>query len=182
MDVNGGQSHHVSHGGSRKRRFVFLSLKTASFALLISIAVLILAVASYAALGSPNSQSKYVDGNKFQVVFLSDGQFYFGRIRNLNKDFVRMTDIFYLQTNQQVQPEQSDSKPVSAPVLVPLGCELHRPQNQMVINREQVIWWENLKEDQPDNTVPGAIKKYLADNPNGVTCDNKATNTTEPSN
>jgi hypothetical protein len=30
----------------------------------------------------------------------------------------------------------------------------------MVVNKEQVIFWENLKDEDGANTVPGAIKQY----------------------
>ncbi len=164
-------------GAKRGRRFGLFSLRTASVVLLFSVTVLVVALLTFLVVGNSSSEKKYVDSNKFQVVFMSDGQFYFGRIRNLNNQYVRMTDIFYLRTNQQVQPEQDSKKATASPVLVPLGCELHRPQNEMLINRDQVIWWENLKADQPENTVPGAIKKYLAENPKGQTCKtNETTN------
>lgn len=181
MDLSGNQTQAPNHpvnrpGGSNKKKFSLMSLRTASVGLIVSIAILILAVASYAAFGSSGSQSRYVDGDKMQAVFLNGGQVYFGRIRNLNDSYLRLTDIYYLRVNQQVQPEQSDKQATATPVLVPLGCELHRPQNEMIINRDQVVFWENLKDGQPDNTVPGAVKKYLADNPDGQKCDTGTTN------
>jgi len=35
----------------------------------------------------------------------------------------------------------------------------------MQINRDQIIFWENLKDDASQNSVPGAIKAYMASNP-----------------
>jgi len=120
------------------------------------------------------TEGDYVDTSKFQAVFLNGGQVYFGQIKTLNNKYIRVDNIFYLRVNQTVQPNGQQQN--SAPELVPLGCELHRPQNEMVINREQIIFWENLKDDSSDKTVPGAIAKYVKDNPNGQkTCATPAT-------
>ncbi len=150
MDVNGGQSHHVSHGGSRKSKFAFLSLKTAYFALLISIAVLILAVATFAALGSSSSQTRFVDGSKIQAVYISGQNTpYFGRVTVINEKIIRLTNIYYLQVTQPVQPKNEDTQDQGNIVLRKLGCEIHGPEDVMVINQESVIGWTNLSTDGP---------------------------------
>ncbi|HET8669104.1 MAG TPA: hypothetical protein VFM05_00340, partial [Candidatus Saccharimonadales bacterium] len=53
--------------------------------------------------------------------------------------------------------------------LVKLGCELHGPLDQMVINREQVTFWENLG---TEGKVTKAIEEWRSKNPNGQNCDN----------
>jgi hypothetical protein len=49
----------------------------------------------------------------------------------------------------------------------------------MVINREQVLFWENLKDD---GQVVTAIKKYLSENPDGQKCETPAAATTPTTN
>lgn len=147
MDVNGGQSQHVSHGGGRKRKFVFLSLKTASLALLLSMAILVLAVVVFAIFGKgPASQTKYVDGGKIQAVFINGSNTpYFGRITTINDRIIRLSNIYYLRVNQQIQPDgRAEADKDNPLVLVKLGCEIHGPEDSMVINQQQVIFWENL--------------------------------------
>lgn len=78
-----------------------------------------------------------------------------------------MENIYYLRVNQQVQPNQS-SNSTNDISLVKLGCELHGPQDNMVINREQVIFWENLK---PDGQVAKAVENYKKQNPGEQKCD-----------
>ncbi len=146
-------------------------VKAVSMLLLFSVTILSVALIWFVVLGKPNTEAKQVDTGKLQAVFLTGGQVYFGHIKELNSNYVQLKDIYYLRVNQQVQPDSKTTDANATPVLVPLGCELHRPQNEMLINRDQVIFWENLKDDQPENTVPGAVKKFLADNPNGQTCD-----------
>jgi hypothetical protein len=146
-------------------------------ALLFSITILIVVVAWSLVLGKPKSESNFVENNRMQAVFLNGGQVYFGKIRDLNDKYLRLTDIFYLRVNQTIQPkDQSSTKnnensEQNDITIVKLGCELHRPSNEMLINRDQVIFWENLRNEDGDNNVPGAVKKYLEQFPNGQKCE-----------
>lgn len=116
-----------------------------------------------------DKQSKLVDKTKFQAVFLTNGQVYFGNIVGVNNEFVDLKNIYYLSVNQQVQPGQGDaSQQQQASIsLVKLGCELHGPVDQMVINRDQVSFWENLK---TDGQVSQKIDEWVAQNPEGQKC------------
>ncbi len=148
-------------------------LRYASIALLFSATVLVVALLIYLVLGGPSSEAKYIEKDRMQAVFLNGGQVYFGKIKDLNGQYLRMSDIFYLRVNQVVQPNQEGNQSAASSndiSLVKLGCELHRPANEMLINREQIIFWENLKQEDGENTVPGAVKKYLAQYPNGQEC------------
>ncbi|HSX27204.1 MAG TPA: hypothetical protein VLG25_00290 [Patescibacteria group bacterium] len=156
----------------------FIGWRLASVALLFSATVVVVALILYVALGGPASENKYVQSDKYQAIFLNGGQVYFGKIKTMNDKYLQMDDIYYLSVEQQVQPDQKDqTKTQSKVTLVKLGCELHRPNNSMIVSRDQVIFWENLKDDSGENTVPGAIKKYIADNPKGQTCQAASTTT-----
>lgn len=166
------------HPGHSRRSKGQRWFKITSIVLLFSATLLIVAVVLYTAfIGKPTNEGKFVDTSKYQAVFLNGGQVYFGHIKTLNNRYLRVTDIWYLRVNQTVQPNGQTQN--SNPELVPLGCELHRPQNEMVINREQIIFWENLKDDSSDATVPGAIKKYQSEHPNGQSCQTTTTDATK---
>jgi hypothetical protein len=142
--------------------------------LLFSIAVLIIALAMSFVFVPGRNEDKFVDSKKFQAVFLSGGQVYFGNVTNLNHRYVRMVNIYYLRVNQQVQPgQQTGSNDVS---LVKLGCELHGPVDEMLMNRDQVTFWENLK---TDGQVAKAVAEFVKQNPNGQKCETN-TQTTSP--
>lgn len=152
------------------------SLKIAQVALLFSVTVLIVAVVWFVALGGSGSkEGSYVDKSKLQAVFLNGGQVYFGNIEDLNGKFLSMENIYYLRVNQQVQPNQADSNASNDISLVKLGCELHGPQDSMVINREQVIFWENLKDD---GQVAKAVANYKEQNPGEQKCETNSSSTT----
>lgn len=151
--------------GSRKKGVKgMLGLKLASVALLFSATVLVVALLWFVVLGSPNKEGRYVDSNRMQAVFLNGGQVYFGRIKDLNDSYMRVREIYYLRVNQQVQPDQQQQAAANDISLVKLGCELHGPQDEMLINRDQVVFWENLKSD---SQVAKAVDEYKKQNPNG---------------
>jgi hypothetical protein len=116
-----------------------------------------------------DTESSYIKGDKLQAVFLETGQVYFGNISILNNNFLVLNHIFYLQTTSGSSSSTTTTTNTSGSdvTLVKLGCELHMPYDQMVINRSQVTFWENLKSS---GQVAKAVAKYNADNPNGQTC------------
>ncbi len=95
--------------------------------------------------------------NTYQAVFLTNNQVYFGKLENKNSQFPVLTDVFYLQITQNLQPSGQQTQPGTDIKLIQLGGELHGPQNAMVLNRDQIIFYENLKSD---SQVVTAILKF----------------------
>lgn len=148
-------------------------LERSSFVLLLAIAIIILAIAGLTFL-SGNTEAKSIKKDKYQAVFLNNGQVYFGNIHSLNSKYIDLQNIYYLQTNNNSGEQQASSNANVS--LVKLGCELHAPYDEMVVNRDQVIFWENLKDD---SQVVKAIGQYKKDNPNGRTCSNNSQGSTQ---
>lgn len=105
----------------------------------------------------------------YQSVFLTNGQVYFGKIADINGQYVTLSDIYYLQVtqpplqgSQQNNNQQSQQQPQVS--LVKLGNELHGPVDEMKINRDQILFFEDMKDD---SKVMQAIREYKA-NPNGA--------------
>lgn len=94
-----------------------------------------------------------VKSEQFQAVFLDNGQVYFGDLSDTDKSYVRLTNIYYLQVNQPVQPDQVEqgedpAEQQQAQIsLAKLGNELHGPEDEMFIHRDKIVFWENLKND-----------------------------------
>ena len=87
-------------------------------------------------------------GADYQAVFLSNGQVYFGKTSGEGSNIVKLSDIYYLRVQQQVQPKDSESTDQQPQVsLVKLGNEIHGPVDQMRINKDQILFIEDLKED-----------------------------------
>lgn len=109
-----------------------------------------------------NKQEGVIKTGNYQAVFLSNGQVYFGQFENMNSKTPILSDIYYLQV-QQVQPKDDSAKQNQKVTLIKLGNELHGPVDKMYINRDQILFWEDLKED---GKVLQAIKKYKEEGPN----------------
>jgi hypothetical protein len=163
-----------SGGGSKKSwkagpawlRFVWIVLLFAGTILVVSLVVLLYF--------GDNDESKHVNKDANQAVFLTNGQVYFGKINDVNEEFMDLRGIYYLNVSQPVQPEQDGDSQQSQNniTLVKLGCELHGPVDQMIINRDQITFWENLKSD---GQVSKAVEQWMQQNPDGQKC---ATNDT----
>jgi len=95
----------------------------------------------------------------YQAVFLSNGQVYFGKVTDKNDNYVKMTNIFYLQLKQPLQNQNLDALNQADLALIKLGNELHGPTDQMEINRDHILFLEDLKND---SKVVQAIEKYSA--------------------
>lgn len=95
-----------------------------------------------------------------QAVFLTNGQVYFGNISNEKEQIVKLNNIYYLKTQDSLQPntDTSNNKKIS---LVKLGNELHGPTDEMRINRDQILFIENIRSDSKINQ---AIEKYSQSN------------------
>lgn len=162
-------------GGSHRRKhfdwngravriewFIFTSL--AALVLLVAIGWLIFSNSS------TSGESDQVNSNQYQAVFLNGGATsgavayttYFGHITKLNNSYFILKDVYYLTTST------TGNNQAANPQLTKLGCQqLHSPEDEMVINRSQVAFWENL---QDSGKVVQAIKQFQQQNPNGPNC------------
>lgn len=151
-------------GGKKSKGKLF---RIVSVVLLVCIAVLIAALAVMFGTGG-KTEADHLDKNKYQAVFLEGGQVYFGKVTTLTGSYLTLDNIYYLRVNEQVQPDGDAAQNAQQDIsLAKLGCELHGPQDKMVINRSQVTFWENLKDD---GQVSKAIAQFVQQNPDGQKC------------
>lgn len=89
----------------------------------------------------------------FHAVFMSNGQVYFGKISRMNDQFTTIDEVYYLRKYEApLQPiaaneAASDDKNNPDLQIVKLGGEVHGPQNRMTINRQHILFIEELKAD-----------------------------------
>jgi hypothetical protein len=113
-----------------------------------------------------SSTAATIDSGKYQAVFFTNGQVYFGKLEQVNATYFKLTDVFYIQA-QESEAENAESKnpqQTSAQStdirLIKLGSEVHGPDDEMIISKDQVLFFENLKKD---GKVSDSITKYNAD-------------------
>lgn len=176
--VSAHQHKHIDWQGRAIRIEWFVFTLLVAIVLLIAIGWLIFSGSASTASG----EAKLVKSNKYQAVFLNGGATsgavayttYFGHITKLNGGYVVLNDVYYLTTASSSNSSQS-----SSPQLTKLGCQqLHSPDDQMVINRSQVAFWENL---QNSGKVVQAIQQFQKQNPNGPNCNASTSNNTPTS-
>lgn len=145
------QSHDTggdnsSHRRNRRNESPKIPLKWILLAVGVGV---ILVAGALVCMFSTESFGSKVDKDKYQAVFLSGGQVYFGRLETVGKNHLRLTDVFYLQANSSDSSKDSENPQSSSTdsnmQLIKLGNEVHGPEDEMIVNREQVIFFENLK-------------------------------------
>ncbi len=135
--------------------------------LVVIVAVIIVVAVLFRDKWGGSKTSATMKASDYQAVFLTNGQVYFGKISGTRDSYVTLKDIFYLQVqnppiqgSQQQQQAQAQQQPQVS--LVKLGQELHGPVDEMHINKDQILFYEDMK---ADGKVAQAIKEYKA-NPN----------------
>jgi hypothetical protein len=159
-----------SHGSSSDSDKNGKWFRAAIVAMFFVLAVLIIGVIIVISTSGTDDQFQYVNTSKLQAVFLNTGQVYFGNLKSINDKYFVLTNIYYLQTSSS-SSTSSTSSSNSNVSLVKLGCELHMPYDQMVINTSQVTFWENL---QSSGQVAKAVAAFQQANPNGQKCSDQS--------
>lgn len=139
-----GSTHHIAKEDKPKKRFII--------PVAIAAAVIILIIGGLLVWSKSKGEASGIDSSKYQAVFFTNGQVYFGKLTSLNDNYMKMTDIFYLQTQGQAESDdkknpQEIAADQSNVQLIKLGNEVHGPEDEMIISRDQVLFYENLKND-----------------------------------
>ena len=82
-------------------------------------------------------KKSFIDQDAYQAVFLMNDQIYFGHLKNISSDYLLLSDVYYVRINEG-----------GAGQLVKLGVgEPHGPKDEMIINQDQILFWENMRFD-----------------------------------
>lgn len=102
---------------------------------------------------SASSSTAVVDETKYQAVFVTNGQVYFGKVSGENNQYVSLSDVYYLVLKQPLQNQKTEGEDQQAQdqvkpgySLIKLGKEMHGPTS-MSISKEQILFIENLADD-----------------------------------
>ncbi len=85
-----------------------------------------------------------VGAARYQAVFLSNGQTYFGRYIDRIGSYVKIERAYYIQTNA---PADDQTPPESR--LIKRGNELHQPLPYVLIPKTAILFIEDLRADSP---------------------------------
>lgn len=125
------------------------------------LAVIAVAIGGWYVWTNTRSTAVAIDSDTYQAVFFTNGQVYFGKLQQANQDYLKLTDIYYLQTQSggtsDAENPQETSTDQNNVQLIKLGDEIHGPEDMMMIAKGQVVFYENLK---TDGKVAQSIAKY----------------------
>lgn len=134
------------------------------------------------------SVTEGINASGYQAVFLANGQVYFGKLRGFSTNEPVLSGVYYLRMGTSLQPGEAskqqavtveketakskaakkaaaDKEATPAAVsnsgltLVKMGTEVHGPTGELTLNRDQILYVENLRDD---SQVVQAIKRYEA--------------------
>ena len=149
-----GAPHNNANNHGKRKKFSAKSIIISVVAVLGIAAIVLMGLFLY-----KGSASASIDKSKYQAVFLTSGQVYFGKLSNLGSSYATLTDVFYIQATSTEGSDnpQNASTDVTDLQLIKLGSEVHGPEDEMLIGREQILFVENLK---ADGKVSSSIKEY----------------------
>lgn len=84
-----------------------------------------------------------IDPDKYQVIYLTNGQMYFGKLKNASGDFLVMTNPYTPQSSTSTSTDNSSS--TSAGTLLKVSDQLYGPEDSIAIKSSQVAFWQNLR-------------------------------------
>lgn len=131
------------------------------------VAVIIAALVGFLVWSTMRGSAVGIDSSKYQAVFFTNGQVYFGKLASAGSGYLTLTDIYYLQSQTSAVDGEEGSNPQETSSdqsnfqLIKLGEEIHGPEDAMTISKDQVLFYENLK---PDGRVSKSIEQHKGAN------------------
>lgn len=86
-----------------------------------------------------------INTSTYQVVYLSSGQAYFGRLQNTGGEYLELKNPYVVQDVQQ--PTDEKSAQPNQTTLVKVRDQVYGPDDSMALRSENVLFWQNLRED-----------------------------------
>ncbi|MDP3970771.1 MAG: hypothetical protein Q8P90_03650 [bacterium] len=98
------------------------------------------------------------DESTYQAVSLVNGQTFIGRLDKYSSNTYVLFDVYYLQETATTNPklttettttEELPTQQDSGLQLMKLSDDFHAPKNHVVLNREHILYWQDLDQDSP---------------------------------
>ena len=105
--------------------------------------------------------SRVFSGEVWASVTLANGQSYIGHLEQYGPQTVVLFDAYYLQAVTDTATADTDTDTASADSateatepesnlqLISIADDLHKPYNYLIINRDQILYWQQLSQESP---------------------------------
>ncbi len=90
---------------------------------------------------APTGSFPQVPAAKWQAVFLTNNQVYFGKLKGADANYVTLSNVYYLRTATDL--DQASGSNLN---LIKLGGEVHGPEDSINIPKTSILFWENMKD------------------------------------
>lgn len=138
-------SRHASHDSPDKK-----SNKGLLWTIVVILAVLVAVVVGWVIWSNSKNAATGIDSSKYQAVFMSNGQIYFGKLSDFNDSSFKITSIYYpqAQSTDETSTSKTDVSDSQSNIqLFRVTDGVHGPEDEMVITKSQILYYENLKSD-----------------------------------
>lgn len=107
------------------------------------VALLLIAGAVYALRMNMGGQ-QMVDHSKYQVVYMANGQAYFGKLKNTMGEYLVIETPY---TAQAVESADKTKATENTTTLLKVSAQVYGPEESIAIKSSQVLFWQNLRSD-----------------------------------
>ena len=128
---------------SQSKESIFKKNKKIIFILFFVILLILILLGLRSFLTGPENLTviSSISGKTYQAIFLDNGQVYFGLLERSRTDFYRLKDVYYIEQGFSALEPKADIS------LRKLGAEVHGPQDFMDINKEHILFIEDMGEN-----------------------------------
>lgn len=118
-------------------------MKSLGLALVSILAVGLLGLIAWYTL-RPSAQP--LNANQYQVVYLTGGQMFFGKLQNTDGDYLYMKSPYTAQsTTASADDKTKAAEPTTT--LLRVKDQLYGPDDTVAVKSSQVVFWQNLRDD-----------------------------------
>lgn len=96
-----------------------------------------------------------IDTSKYQVVYLVNGQAYFGKLQNTSGDFLVLKSPYIAQSVESAEEGAAEADASTQTTILRVTDQIYGPDDSIAIKSSQIAFWQNLRDD---SKVTQAIK------------------------
>lgn len=112
----------------------------------ICLVIALLGVAAWFVVGRFVVGSSKIDATKYQAIFLTNGEVYFGKLRGYYTQRPYLENVYYIKTSGGAEANAKNGVSQEQQ-LIKLGGETHGPEDMMIVNKSAILFVENLTDD-----------------------------------
>lgn len=137
-----------------------VKLKSLKAGLVLAIAAVIVSIVGVVWLVQQIYQTnlQHIDTSKYQVVYLVNGQAYFGKLQNTSGDFLILRSPYIAQSVENTNKSSTTDTSSTQTTILKVTDQIYGPEDSIAIKSSQVTFWQNLRDD---SKVAQAIKSKL---------------------